>query len=116
MKYQYNYKKIIWDIVRGKLKWKEIKKAKLIAELYSEIVTKKVPVNLGHIKKLLKIRITDIKNTIDIHNRYVIGKENKFTIPIMKILFTELNSHSYRFGPQFSILTAIIKNCLKDLD
>ncbi|NLE05151.1 MAG: hypothetical protein GX638_10190, partial [Crenarchaeota archaeon] len=62
----YKYGKIVFDVIRGKLKIRDIKKAKNISKILMKIVSKK-PVKIKEFKIL---NIKDVKMTINIHNKY----------------------------------------------
>lgn len=81
---EYNKLQIIWDIIRFKLKIKDLKLALKISKIYDEIFMQKNMPKIKHFKFLISIDMNDIMRLIKLHNHYVINSNNRIDLEQMK--------------------------------
>lgn len=106
---KYNYIHIFLDIIKFKLKIRDVKKFKKISDICDKFEMHQASVS--EIMSLTKYKPKDIINLINFHNKYIIGNENKINIQnILKNLY--LNSNKYKEIISFNKIPIfeIIKN------
>jgi hypothetical protein len=85
MNSDYNKLKVFFDLITFRVKYKELKMASEISEVYDTIFKEHKPITIEHFKIIKKYKFKDFKRTVEIHNRYIINSNEK-------IKFTDLAS------------------------
>lgn len=113
MNSDYNKLKIFFDLITFRVKYKELKMASEISEVYDTIFKEHKPITIEHFKIIKKYKFKDFKRTVDIHNRYVINSNEKIqftdlvsTFRSITVSYLQKNTATPNFTHLKTILTA----------
>ena len=115
---EYNKIKVFFDLITFRVKYKELKMAYEISEIYNAIFKENKPITLGHFKVIKKYKFKDFKRTVDIHNRYVINSNDKMEFPDLVSIFRSITVEYLQknpMAPNFTHLKDIMASFDKEL-
>jgi hypothetical protein len=95
---KYKIYKVLFDLLRFRLKYSDLKKIREVAGLYQEVVRDRKPISLGHIQAIAKYRLDDLKMLIAFHNNYVCDSSMQISLDNLKPILDAAALKSKLFG------------------